>query len=210
MFLCWSVKGGSGTTVVAAALALIFARSRPTLLVDLGDDAPAVLGAPEPTGPGVADWLASPTSSVDLLARLIVPVVDNLELLPRGLQEWRSATRWPDLANALVGTGATVVIDVGVGPPPAALEAISDHSLLVTRSCYPSLRRAAKLTDPPTGVVLVLEPGRALGARDVEHAVGAPVIAVVHYDPAVARAVDSGLMSSRLPRSLSHALRAVA
>ena len=55
--VCWSVKGGSGTTVVAATLAL----SCPTdsLLVDLDGELPAVLGLPEPAGQGVADWLAS-------------------------------------------------------------------------------------------------------------------------------------------------------
>ena len=51
-------------------------------------------------------------------------------------------------------------------------------------------------------MVLIDEPGRALRARDVEHALGAPVIAEIGYDPAVARAVDAGLLVARLPRSL--------
>ncbi|MFZ2440837.1 MAG: hypothetical protein WAW51_00670, partial [Ilumatobacteraceae bacterium] len=62
MFLCWSAKGGSGTTVVSAALALVLSHRRPALLVDLAGDAPAALGIAEPAGPGVADWLASPTA----------------------------------------------------------------------------------------------------------------------------------------------------
>ncbi len=58
---CWSLKGGSGTTVVAAGLALSIQRriGRPVLLVDLAGDLPAALGLPEPTGPGVAEWLAA-------------------------------------------------------------------------------------------------------------------------------------------------------
>ena len=64
MFLCWSAKGGSGTTVVAAALALVLARQQPTTLVDLAGDIPAALGLPQPSGPGVADWLASPTADL--------------------------------------------------------------------------------------------------------------------------------------------------
>nr|MBA2279690.1 hypothetical protein [Acidimicrobiia bacterium] len=44
---CWSTKGGSGTTVVAAALALVFARTTgDALLADLAGDQPAALGLP--------------------------------------------------------------------------------------------------------------------------------------------------------------------
>ena len=53
--LCWAAKGGSGTTVVAAALAI--ASPTPTLLVDLDGEVPTVLGMPQPDRPGVADWL---------------------------------------------------------------------------------------------------------------------------------------------------------
>ena len=55
-------------------------------------------------------------------------------------------------------------------------------------------------------MVVVTEPGRALGAAEVEQVVGAPVVAEVGWDPAVARAVDAGLMASRLPRSLERSL----
>src|SRR5438552_253681 len=57
----WSAKGGSGTTVVAAALATVLARSSPggAVLVDLAGDVPGALGVAEPPGYGVADWLAA-------------------------------------------------------------------------------------------------------------------------------------------------------
>jgi hypothetical protein len=82
--------------------------------------------------------------------------------------------------------------------------------VLVTRPCYLSLRRAVREPTRPSGVVLVDEPGRSLRRHDVEHALGAPVDAVVAVDPAIARAVDAGLLATRLPRSLGRDLRGVA
>ena len=57
---CWSSKGGAGTTVVAATLALLLSRQEPAVavLADLAGDAPVALGLPEPEGPGLAEWLA--------------------------------------------------------------------------------------------------------------------------------------------------------
>ena len=106
--------------------------------------------------------------------------------------------------------GCDVVIDAGTGDPPSALVDHADRALLVTRACYPSLRRAVRAEARPTGVVLVDEPGRALSFRDIEHALGAPVVANVSIDPAIARAVDAGLLATRLPRVITRELRRVA
>lgn len=211
MYVCWSVKGGSGTTVVAAALSLLLCRTNPTLLVDLHGDAPGALGMPEPAGPGVADWLASPTSGADALLRLAVPARDGLDVLPCGnLATPAPTTRWWALGEALQGHGHTVVVDAGLGAPHAALLPEGTHSLLVVRPCYLAIRRAVTAEARPTGIVLVSEPGRALGARDVERSVGAPVVAEVPYDPTVARAVDAGLLATRLPGSIARPLRGAA
>lgn len=213
MFVCWSAKGGSGTTVVSAALALVLSQTRPALLVDLGGDLPATLGIAEPTGPGVLDWLASPTADTMALWRLAVPATDTLQLLPRGeapLLGPGGPLRWPALSTELADHGEATVVDAGTGPPPPDLLAVATHSLLVTRPCYLALRRAVACGVHPTGIVLLGEPGRALNARDVEHAVGAPVVAELHYDPAVARAVDAGLLASRLPLTLAQPLRGAA
>ncbi len=212
MLLCWSAKGGSGTTVVASALALVHSRSRPTVLADLGGDVPAALGMPEPAGPGLIEWLASPTADVAALARLATEATDSLQLLPRGRGSIATVPdhRWADLAAALDSFTATVVIDVGTMVPPAPLASVASQSILVIRPCYLALRRAAALAVRPTGVVVVHEPGRALGARDVEHTIGAPVVAEISYDPAVARAVDAGLLAARLPRVLTQSLRGAA
>jgi hypothetical protein len=62
----------------------------------------------------------------------------------------------------------------------------------------------------PSGVVLVAETGRCLDVTDVEQVVGVPVVARVDVEPSVARAVDAGLLASRVPRGLARALRSVA
>jgi hypothetical protein len=56
----------------------------------------------------------------------------------------------------------------------------------------------------------VREPGRALGAADVEAVLGVDVTAEVPWDPAVARAMDAGLLATRLPTVLVRALRRAA
>jgi hypothetical protein len=99
------------------------------------------------------------------------------------------------------------VVDAGTGRPPEHLVRVADRSLLIARACYLGLRRAVALEARPTGVVLVEEPGRALRARDVESALDAPVVATLALDPAVARAVDAGLLAARLPRLLQRELR---
>jgi hypothetical protein len=211
MFVCWSVKGGSGTTVVSAALAVMCSHIRPTLLVDLDGDAPAALGLPEPAGPGVLDWLASPTADTDALHRLAVPATDGLWILPRGSADGATAERrWTALATALHSFDEAVFVDAGLGEPPHALVRGDVHSVLVVRPCYLALRRVVGLAHRPTELVVVSEPGRALSARDVEHTVGAPLIAEVPYDPGISRHVDAGLLAGRVPRTLLHPLRNVA
>jgi len=205
--VCWSAKGGSGTTVIAASLAM---RSAGSLLVDLDGDLPAVLGLPEPAGQGVSDWLRSdaPAAAIDQIA---VDVDASSRLVPRGATPVdRLAGRWEELADWLSALRSPVVVDAGTGPPPEELVEAGARTLLVTRACYVALRRAAAMPLRPDGVILISEPGRALGPRDVEHAVGAPVLASISIDPAVARAVDAGLALSRLPRGLTRQLRRAA
>ncbi len=207
MIVCWAAKGGSGTTVVACALALGRGHGASTL-VDLGGDSPTALGLAEPTGPGVSDWLASPTAGPDDLARLAVAVRDDVGLIPRGTA-CLPHDQWSRLAAALTAM-AMVIVDAGTGCPPRPLHDAAEQSLLVTRPCFIALRRAQQLSIRPTGIVLVDEPGRALTSSDVEHALGVPVVAEVRLDPAVARAVDAGLLVARLPRSLVISLRSAA
>lgn len=206
--VCWGIKGGSGTSVVSAALAL--SSPSPVTLVDLGSDLPAVLGVPEPEGPGLAEWLASgaPAAQLDDLS---IRVTDQLTLIPTGRAgDDECHDRWDEMLDALTSDGHIVIVDSGSGFPPHDLHTMADRSLLVTRACYLALRRAVAAPIRPTGIVLVAEPGRALRASDVEAAVGAPVLATVAVDPAVARAVDAGLLAARLPRLMERDLRRIA
>ena len=208
---CWSVKGGVGTTVVAASLALLMAARSPAgaVLADLAGDAPAVLGLPEPDSPGLSGWLTAGTDvPADALRRLEVGVTPGLALLPRGEGDLDPA-RAGLLAGLLDLSPRPTVVDCGrMGESPAAATIIGQarRSILVTRACYLAMRRAMRAPLRPTGVVVVREPGRVLSTTDIEQVVGAPVTAVVEVDPAVARAVDAGLLAGRLPRSLARAL----
>jgi MinD superfamily P-loop ATPase len=219
--LCWAAKGGSGTTVVAAALAL---NTGPhALLVDLDGELPAALGLPEPDRPGVYDWLASDAVGAQL-NDLVIDIAAGTSLLPYRLGDGGSTwpavprpvadVRWEELARWMAeqrsSGGLEVVIDAGTGSPHPALVGVAEHALLVTRPCYLALRRAARSGVRPTGVILVDEPGHTLSARDVERAIGAPVVATVSFDPAIARAVDAGLLACRLPRVISRSLRRAA
>jgi hypothetical protein len=210
---CWSAKGGAGTTVVAAALAVLLRPRSPdgSLLVDLAGDVPSVLGVPDdPSAPGVADWLrGGALVPADGLARLERAAGPGLAIVSRG-----SGALVHDRAQALVALLATdhraVVVDAGVvdGEGVAAtVAATAETSLLVSRPCFLALRRAIAAPVRPSGVVLVVEEGRALVASDVESALGVPVCAQVMVTPQVARTVDAGVLLARLPRSLERELR---
>lgn len=205
--ICFAAKGGSGTTVVTASMAI--AATGPMLAVDLAGDLPAVLGLAEPDGPGALDWLRSSAPPVRL-GSLLTSATCGLTVLPRGAPGPVPVERWPALAAWLTEWDGDVVVDAGTATPPAALLARADRTLLVTRACYLALRAAVRQATRPTGVVLVDEPGRALRAPDIEAALGAPLVATVLVDPAIARAVDAGLLAGRLPAGLRRVLRAAA
>ena len=122
LIACWSVKGGSGTTVVAASLALLLASSASgVLLADLAGDAPAVLGLPEPMGEGLYDWLDA-TADASALNRLAVEAAPGLSLIPRGrvssfggagpgrLDRREPRDRMTALAAALAARSSTCVV----------------------------------------------------------------------------------------------------
>ena len=75
-------------------------------------------------------------------------------------------------------------------------------------SCGTATSPFAALSPPRRAdhVVLVTEPNRSLGPRDVADVLGAVPITVVPWDPAVARAIDAGLLAARLPRCLGNAV----
>jgi hypothetical protein len=217
---CWSAKGGSGTTVIAAALASVLSHrsDEGSLLVDAAGDLPLLLGLPEPEGPGLTEWVAAgPDVPADALARLEVAVRPGVRLLPRGTRALGDPARVEVLAAVLAGDPRPVVVDVGlVSGRPAdgpsadaalALAAGATHSLLVTRSCFLSVERARRLPLTPSGIVLVTEPGRAMDRHEVEARLGAPVVGEVAVEGQIARAVDNGTLGRRVPRALERGLR---
>jgi hypothetical protein len=216
MLLCfWSPKGGSGTSVVAASVALLLARHAPTRLADLGGDQPALLGLASDPPTGLADWLdAAPDAPLDALERLAVAVSPGLALVPRGSASFHAsgAGAGGELAALLRDDTRPTVVDAANGPggapPLGSLIAGADSSVVVVRGCYLALRRAVRCPElgAAAGAVLVDEPGRALGAREVADVLGLPVLATVPVRAAVARVVDAGVLPSRIPDALGRPL----
>jgi len=200
--VCWSPKGGSGTTVVASAIAL--RHQEPHTLIDLAGDLPAVLGLDD-GGRGIRDALADDTTITDL-HHLATPINEHQSLIRRGTAVTVPPHRWHECALHFASDGS-YTIDAGtVTSPddiPMPLLQHADQRLIVLRPCYLALRRA-RLTSHfnPDGIILIDEPGRALSAHDVASCLDTPVIAQIPCDPRVARAVDAGLLSVRPPRSL--------
>ena len=210
----WSPKGGSGTSVVAAALAIVAAGRGETRLADLGGDQPAILGLPPLTSlVTLEDWLAAaPATPTEWLDDMAVPVVPGLSLVPGGPAA-RAAS--PEAGAALavaLRDGGVAVVDLGSGADEIdgagrAVADVADAALMVLRPCYLALRRA--VADPrlasSDGAVLVEEPGRALDADDVSAVLGIPVVGRFPVRAEVARAVDAGVLRDRLPAALAGA-----
>jgi hypothetical protein len=209
----WSPKGGSGTSVFAAACAVVVGRESGARLVDLGGDQPAVFGLGNDPTRGVGDWLAAgPDAPTDALDRLAVEAAPGVALIPRGEEPGALAPRpaaeaGAALAVALRDGPVPTIVDAGTAAEPAvrALLEVSDVSVLVARGCYLTLRRAVRhpAAGRVAGVVLVDEPGRAIGAREIADVLGRPVLARIPSKDSIARAVDAGILATRLPDALA-------
>ena len=198
--------------MVSAALALTLAqRNTATVrIVDLAGDIPSALGIAEPSGEGVMNWLQQQHVPIQSLQ---IPVTARVSLIPRGndslLHHDLTAEHCNSLATELDTSNELTVVDAGSGHIPQLINNATT-SLLVIRPCYLALRKAAHLSVKPHGIVLINEPGRSLGKRDVESVVGAPVLVDLPLDPTIARCVDAGLLASRIPTVLSQHLAHVA
>lgn len=214
LLACWSPKGGSGTSVLAAVCALVLAREAGgARLADLGGDQPAILGLADDPRTGLSDWLAAgPDAPTEALGRLALDVAPGLQLLPRGqapraLVPHAAAEAGAALAVALRDGPVPVVVDAGTASLPAdrAVVEVADHSVAVLRGCYLALRRAVHTPalEHASGVVLLEEVGRSLGAREVADVVDRPVLARVSVRADVARTIDAGVLTTRLPDALA-------
>lgn len=214
-----SVKGGAGASVVSAALALeLVSSSQRVVLVDVCGDQANLLGVDVPQRLGVVDWLTADNELVEgALEHLLVDIAPGLQLLPCGsvpLREVRNANprRCVQLVEAFSNATTTAVVDLGVLPvdpvSPHALLAVSgDRTTAVLRACYLNLRRANPLPIDVDSIMEIAEAGRSLTTLDIELVTQHPVSAKLRTDPAIARAVDAGLLATRRPRSLRRAIR---
>lgn len=208
----YATKGGSGTTTVATILARMLAdRVGEARLLDLDGDVPVVAGLA----------MAERTVSIDRAAldpgR---PLGSGLALLDgdRHLDDLDPldpvAADYTRLAlDRLDALDVPVVIDAGTIARRSSADAAARRSIiegtrsvLVTRADFLSLRAVVQSGRSPDAVVLIEEPGRALGRVDVENVTGAPVVAVVPIDAGVARAIDAGLLAHRQPPAILRAL----
>lgn len=209
--VCWSPKGGSGTSVVTIGLALTLTsrdESAQTLIVDLAGDIPSILGVDEPRI-GISNWITDP-STFDL-DHLQFEFRTDLSILPRGntsLPDRRSGA-WSRLVAELDGLsrlGWTVIVDAGLGPIPVELESVATRTYVVVRPCYLGIRRARLIEHSSTAVIVVAEPQRALTSVDIGKVLELPIAAIVPYSPDVARRVDAGVIGSRPSPELVDAL----
>lgn len=212
----WSVKGGVGVTTVAALLAIAqVERAEPAVLIDLCGDVPALLGCVDlddvETAAGVIEWCASVEPTGANLGRIEREIRSDLTVVPRGVGTL------PEDATALIrvlGESARqTIVDCGVvGSDDTFAQQIVQRScvdLLVVRECFLNLRAVQRSACRPSAVVVLKEQGRQLGRADIEAVTGAPVIAQLAVDPAIARSLDAGLASARLPRRLLRSMGAV-
>lgn len=203
-----SVKGGVGTSVTSAALALLLSRdsTRPTYLVDIGGgDQPDILGLPA-IADGITPWLTSPDRR---LTDLAVDVTDALHLVPSGDGRLPSGTSWmTPLALALddLRHRANIVIDAGLLDTTTHLDPMADRRLMVMRPCYVGLRHVVSAVNHWDGLVLVRPPDRVLTTRDVTSVCDMQLAAEIPMTPDVSRAVDAGVLRSRLPSTLVRSL----
>lgn len=210
----WSPKGGSGTSVLAAACASVLARRGACRLADLAGDQPAILGLGADPETGLAEWLATgPDAPVDALDRLAIEVAPGLHLVPPGTRRLLAPTAAAEagaaLGAALQRAGMPCVVDAGRADLPASrmVVEVADVSVIVVRGCYLTLRRAvhSPLTARSTGIAFVDEPGRSLGVAEARDVLDRPVLVRVPVRPAIARAVDAGVIAVRPPEALARA-----
>ena len=92
----------------------------------------------------------------------------------------------------LAPVGHAVFYDAGVQTVVPSGDAV-----LVVRNSYLSLRRAVRMTGAHGAVVAVMTAGGALRGSDIMSSLGASDVTVLPVDPAVARAVDAGILAWR-------------
>lgn len=211
LVVCWSPKGGSGTSVVSAGLAIACAKraaSASTIVVDLDGDIPAIFGTPEPAV-GLSEWICQPATHA--FDDLLVDIAPGLQILPRGSAPVPDAqsNAWSRLGIELSSRsalGSAIIVDGARGLVPQAWAQQITHSVLVVRPCYLALRRARHSICPFDAVIAISEPHRVLTTSDIESVLGVAVSAEIPITNDIARRVDAGVIFTRTPSRLMEAL----
>lgn len=182
-----AAKGGQGVTTSACAYALTIASAERKVLLVGNDDTLACLGFPSSDVRGFE------------IKRGSLDYISYTEVAGRDWRGKYSDVVW-DIASDEQVPGRSFVYD-GENP----------RFVLVTRPCYLALRRytaqrEAGVVHQPDCVLLVEESGRSLDADDVANIIDRQV-ASVPCDPSISRAVDAGLLASRVPLKAAKAAR---
>ncbi|MCB1029847.1 MAG: hypothetical protein KDA95_00830 [Acidimicrobiales bacterium] len=211
LIACWSLKGGAGVSTVVAAIAQagVVTGRGPVAIADLCGDQALLHGVGWGAGAGLRGWTrAGPDVPPDALERLLEPLSEDMSLLGPGTGRW-VGERAEALGKALSQMAGLVVADVGQAIHTAVGRAVvegADRSVLVIRACPLSMRAVADLTLKPDCVVLVRDPRRWLGWREVAERCGVPVVAEIDLDPAVGKCADVGIIHRPLPKRFVQAL----
>jgi hypothetical protein len=165
-------KGGAGASTFRVALALVAAREGLAVaLVGDQEDHAAICG------------LAASFSDTDEERVATVDRDDRVKLF----------ASYDHYVREIPNVGANFDLLIAADEP-----SFVDTTLLVTRGCYLAFRHATRMP-PPDGIVMFIEPGRSLGARDATNVIGAPVVGSVAIRASVARAIDAGVFPVRMP-----------
>jgi len=184
----------------------------------LGDHLHGVLASCTPAKPRVslvADGVCLPSTTAAALALLAARRGQRVELITDTADTMRALLGLPDAP----GDAEAVVVVPGLTlrstPSGAASLAIDDGGTLagahdaaellqvgVLRGpCYLSLRVTVDLVRRGIDtIVIVREPGRSLTRQDVASITGLDIVAETHTSPAVARAIDAGVLPTTIGR----------
>jgi hypothetical protein len=140
-----------------------------------------------------ADWFIDATERGDSAGVFAVPSGYN-----KNITDKLGYVHIPNLNQQMISdlTGK-IVIDWGTRVPE-----VEGVNLLVTNSCYLAMRNAVVLSPKIDSVIFFDEPNRALSKVDVTKTLDKPIVWHIKHDPAIARAVDAGLLATRLPGGL--------
>jgi secretion/DNA translocation related CpaE-like protein len=221
-------RGGAGTSVFAAAVAVTAVRDGASaLLVDcdpLGGGLDLVLGAEDLGGlrwPGIGVE-GGRVPAAALHAALPSPRIDRQGGELGVLSCDRSAHGpAPAAVRAVIDAGRragdTVVCDLPRYPTDAAVAALAGADLVAlvvpadVRSCAASVRVASVLAEHGRPIRLVVRgpaPG-GVDAGEVSRAIGLPLLATMRPEPGLARALERGEAPPRPRGALARAARTV-